>query len=92
MGIDFHATGGHPTEGNRVSSAVALVVQSDLDICPARLNVDGGAIARVHPIGATGAILITKAVHALRRLGPSKLVISLCIGGGQDIVIYIEKT
>lgn len=76
---------------NKVSAAVALVVQSELKIDPARLNVDSGAIAHGHPIGATGAILITTAAHTLRRLGQSKVVISLCIGGGQGIAICIER-
>lgn len=44
------------------------------------------------PIGATGAILITKAAHALHRLGQSKAVVSLCIGGGQGIAICVERT
>lgn len=79
-------------EVNEAFAAVALVVQSELDIDPARLNVDGGAIAHGHPIGASGAILITKAAHALHRLGQSKAVVSLCIGGGQGIAICLERT
>lgn len=71
---------------------VALVVQSELDIDPARLNADGGAIAHGHPIGATGAILITKAAHALHRLGQAKAVVSLCIGGGQGIAVCLERS
>jgi acetyl-CoA C-acetyltransferase len=72
-------------------AAVALVVQAELDIDPARFNVDGGAITHGHPIGATGAILITKAAHALHRIGQSKAVVSLCIGGGQGIAMCIER-
>jgi len=79
-------------EINEAFAAVALVVQSELDIDPARFNVDGGAIAHGHPIGATGAILITKAAHALRRTGQSKAVVSLCIGGGQGIAVCLERT
>jgi len=78
-------------EVNEAFAAVALVVQSELDIDSARLNVDGGAIAHGHPIGASGAILITKAAHALHRLGQSKAVVSLCIGGGQGIAICLER-
>ena len=78
-------------EVNEAFAAVALVVQSELDIDPARFNVDGGAIAHGHPIGATGAILITRAAHALHRMGQSKAVVSLCIGGGQGIAMCIER-
>jgi acetyl-CoA C-acetyltransferase len=79
-------------EINEAFAAVALVAQSELHIDPARLNPDGGAIAHGHPIGATGAILITKAAHALHRTGQSKAVVSLCIGGGQGIAVCLERT
>jgi acetyl-CoA C-acetyltransferase len=77
-------------EVNEAFAAVAMVAQSELDIDPDRLNVDGGAIAHGHPIGATGAILITKVAHAMQRLGQAKAVVSLCIGGGQGIAICLE--
>lgn len=77
-------------EVNEAFAAVAQAVQAELDIDPARLNPDGGAIAHGHPIGATGAILITKVAHALHRLGQSKAVVSLCIGGGQGIALCLE--
>jgi acetyl-CoA C-acetyltransferase len=78
-------------EINEAFAAVALVAQAKLGIDPARLNVDGGAIAHGHPIGASGAILITKAAHALQRTGQSKAVVSLCIGGGQGIALCLER-
>jgi acetyl-CoA C-acetyltransferase len=78
-------------EINEAFAAVALVAQSELGIDPARLNVDGGAIAHGHPIGATGAILITKVAHALGRTGGKKAVVSLCIGGGQGIALCLER-
>lgn len=78
-------------EVNEAFAAVALAVQAELRIDPERLNVDGGAIAHGHPIGATGAILITKVAHALRRQGQKKAVVSLCIGGGQGIAICLEQ-
>lgn len=77
-------------EINEAFAAIALVVQRELQIAPERLNVDGGAIAHGHPIGATGAILITKAAHALRRNGQRRAVVSLCIGGGQGIALCLE--
>ena len=79
-------------EINEAFAAIALAVQSKLDFDLARLNPDGGAIAHGHPIGATGAILITKAAHALQRTNQSKAVVSLCIGGGQGIAICLERS
>ncbi|NUU01604.1 thiolase family protein [Herbaspirillum robiniae] len=77
-------------EVNEAFAAIALAVQSELKIADDRYNVDGGAIAHGHPIGATGAVLITKAVHALRRTGGRRAVVSLCIGGGQGIALCLE--
>ncbi|HEX7650138.1 MAG TPA: thiolase family protein [Noviherbaspirillum sp.] len=79
-------------EINEAFAAIALAVQSELGIDPAHLNTDGGAIAHGHPIGATGAILITKTAHALYRTGQSKAVVSLCIGGGQGIAVCLERS
>ncbi|HEY9104210.1 thiolase family protein [Chitinimonas sp.] len=78
-------------EVNEAFAAIALAVESELHIDMARFNVDGGAIAHGHPIGATGAILITKAVHALQRTGERRAVVSLCIGGGQGIAVCLER-
>ncbi|MCU6497062.1 thiolase family protein [Rugamonas sp. A1-17] len=78
-------------EVNEAFAAIALVVRDELKIDPARFNVDGGAIAHGHPIGATGAILITKVAHALRRTDTRKAVVSLCIGGGQGIALCLER-
>ena len=78
-------------EVNEAFAAIAIVVRDELKIDPARFNVDGGAIAHGHPIGATGAILITKVAHALQRTGEHKAVVSLCIGGGQGIALCLER-
>ena len=78
-------------EVNEAFAAIAIVVRDQLKIDPARFNVDGGAIAHGHPIGATGAILITKVAHALARTGERKAVVSLCIGGGQGIALCLER-
>ena len=78
-------------EVNEAFAAIAIVVRDELKIDPDRFNVDGGAIAHGHPIGATGAILITKAAHALKRTGRNKAVVSLCIGGGQGIALCLER-
>ncbi|WDZ95998.1 acetyl-CoA C-acyltransferase [Herbaspirillum sp. WKF16] len=77
-------------EVNEAFAAIALAVQSELRIADERYNPDGGAIAHGHPIGATGAILLTKAAHALRRSGGKRAVVSLCIGGGQGIALCLE--
>lgn len=79
-------------EVNEAFAAIAMVVRDDLQIDPARFNVDGGAIAHGHPIGASGAILVTKVAHALQRTGETKAVVSLCIGGGQGIALCLERT
>ena len=78
-------------EVNEAFAAIALVVRDELEIDPSRFNVDGGAIAHGHPIGATGAILVTKVAHALKRTGGNKAVVSLCIGGGQGIALCLER-
>lgn len=58
---------------------------------PAKVNVNGGAIAHGHPLGATGAILITKAAYELKRSGGRYALITACIGGGQGIATIIES-
>jgi acetyl-CoA C-acetyltransferase len=78
-------------EVNEAFASIAIVVRDELKIDPSRFNIDGGAIAHGHPIGATGAILITKVAHALNRTGGSKAVVSLCIGGGQGIALCLER-
>jgi len=78
-------------EVNEAFAAIAIVVRDELGIDPSRFNVDGGAIAHGHPIGATGAILVTKVAHALKRTGGCKAVVSLCIGGGQGIALCLER-
>ncbi|MDB5860823.1 MAG: acetyl-CoA C-acetyltransferase [Ramlibacter sp.] len=78
-------------EVNEAFAAIAIAVRDELKIDAGRFNVDGGAIAHGHPIGATGAILITKVAHALRRTGERKAVVSLCIGGGQGIALCLER-
>ena len=78
-------------EVNEAFAAVGLVVRDELGIDPARFNVDGGAIAHGHPIGATGAVLLTKVAHALQRTGEQRGIVSLCIGGGQGIALAVER-
>ena len=53
--------------------------------------MEGGAVAHGHPIGATGAILTTRLLYALRRSGLRRDIVSLCIGGGQGTAIAVER-
>jgi acetyl-CoA C-acetyltransferase len=67
-----------------------MAAQHDLEIPRDRLNVNGGACALGHPIGATGARLIVTLLHALQRAGKHRGVAALCIGGGEATAIAIE--
>ena len=77
-------------EINEAFAAVPLAVAHTLGIPGDIVNVDGGAIAHGHPIGATGAVLTTRLLHAMRRDGIRRGVVTLCIGGGQGIALALE--
>lgn len=78
-------------ELNEAFAAQVIACNRELDIDPEKLNVNGGAIAHGHPLGATGAILITKAVYELNRINGKNALITACIGGGQGISMVIER-
>jgi len=78
-------------EINEAFATVPLQVIRNLSIDPARVNVNGGAIALGHPLGATGAILLGTALDELERRGLGTALITLCIGGGQGIATIIER-
>ncbi|TCP58697.1 acetyl-CoA C-acetyltransferase [Rhodovulum bhavnagarense] len=78
-------------ESNEAFAAQAIAVNRALDLDPARVNADGGAIALGHPVGATGAILVVKAIHALARNGGRYGLVTMCIGGGQGIALALER-
>ncbi|MEP5631243.1 MAG: acetyl-CoA C-acyltransferase family protein [Tateyamaria sp.] len=78
-------------ESNEAFAAQALAVSNDLGFDPAIVNPNGGAIALGHPVGATGAIITVKALYELERIGGSKALITMCIGGGQGIALAIER-
>jgi acetyl-CoA C-acetyltransferase len=78
-------------ESNEAFAAQALAVNKVLGLDPARVNPNGGAIALGHPVGATGAILVVKALHELDRTGGRRALITMCIGGGQGIALAIER-
>ncbi len=77
-------------EINEAFAAIVLAVIDELGIPGDLVNVEGGAIAHGHPIGATGAILATRLIHSMRRDGLDRGVVTLCIGGGQGIALAIE--
>ena len=77
-------------EINEAFAAIAIVVARELGLPEDIVNVDGGAIAHGHPIGATGAVLTTKLIHSMRRDGLTRGLVTLCIGGGQGIALAIE--
>jgi acetyl-CoA C-acetyltransferase len=77
-------------EINEAFAAIAIVVARELGLPQDIVNVEGGAVAHGHPIGATGAVLTTKLIHSMRRDGIKRGVVTLCIGGGQGIALAIE--
>jgi acetyl-CoA C-acetyltransferase len=78
-------------ESNEAFAAQACAVASELDFDPDKTNPNGGAIALGHPVGATGAILVTKLVHELQRRGGRYGLVTMCIGGGQGIAAIFER-
>ncbi|MFO7276213.1 MAG: acetyl-CoA C-acyltransferase [Pseudomonadota bacterium] len=78
-------------EINEAFAVVTMAAQRDIDLDPERVNVNGGACALGHPIGATGARIVTTLVHALRRRGLRRGIASLCIGGGEAVAIAVER-
>tara|TARA_R110002049_G_scaffold44333_6_gene130210 strand:+ start:67532 stop:68713 length:1182 start_codon:yes stop_codon:yes gene_type:complete len=78
-------------ESNEAFASQALAVSKVLGFDPARVNINGGAIALGHPVGATGAIITVKALYELERIQGRKALITMCIGGGQGIALAIER-
>ncbi|MCO6417872.1 thiolase family protein [Siccirubricoccus sp. KC 17139] len=77
-------------EINEAFAAVPLAVAQELGLPEDIINVEGGAIAHGHPIGATGAVLVTRLIHAMQRDGLRRGMATLCIGGGQGIALALE--
>jgi len=78
-------------ESNEAFAAQALAVMKGLGLDPAKTNPNGGAIALGHPVGATGAIIATKAIHELHRIGGRYALVTMCIGGGQGLTVIFER-
>jgi acetyl-CoA C-acetyltransferase len=78
-------------ELNEAFAAQAVAVARDVGISDEQLNPSGGAIALGHPIGATGAILTVKLMHALERIEGTRGMVTMCIGGGQGLAAVFER-
>jgi len=78
-------------ESNEAFAAQALTVNKVLGLDPAKVNVNGGAIALGHPVGATGSIIATKCIHEMHRVNGKYGLATMCIGGGQGIAVIFEK-
>jgi acetyl-CoA C-acetyltransferase len=78
-------------ESNEAFSAQALTVAKALDLDLSKTNPNGGAISIGHPIGASGAVIATKAIYELHRTGGKYALVTMCIGGGQGIAAIFER-
>lgn len=78
-------------EINEAFSAVSLAINRELELDPKRVNVNGGAVALGHPIGATGARILTTLIYAMESRGARRGLASLCIGGGEALAMIVER-
>ena len=79
-------------ELNEAFAVQAVAVTKELGLDPARVNINGGAVALGHPIGASGARVLTTLLYSLRRLGKKRGIATLCLGGGNGVALAIELT
>lgn len=77
-------------ELNEAFSAVALACQRDLEIDPSKLNINGGAVALGHPIGASGARILTTLIHSLKRMKKTYGAVGICNGGGEATALIVR--
>ena len=78
-------------EINEAFAAISIAVYRELGLAEDVVNVEGGAIAHGHPIGASGAVLTTRLLHSMQRDGLNRGIVTLCIGGGQGIALAFER-
>ena len=78
-------------EANEAFAAQACAVAKELRLDPAKVNPNGSGISLGHPVGATGAIITTKAIYELQRIGGRYALVTMCIGGGQGIAAVFER-
>jgi acetyl-CoA acyltransferase len=78
-------------EINEAFSSQSLAVIRELKIDPNKVNIDGGALALGHPLGASGARITGKAASLIKRTGAQRALATMCIGGGMGIAIALES-
>jgi acetyl-CoA C-acetyltransferase len=78
-------------ELNEAFSAQAVAVIRELGLDPEKVNVHGGAVAMGHPIGASGARILTTLLYAMRRRNATRGVATLCLGGGNGVALAVER-
>jgi acetyl-CoA C-acetyltransferase len=78
-------------ESNEAFAAQSICVVRDLGLDPEKVNVNGGAIAIGHPIGASGARILTTLLHEMKRSGAQKGLATLCVGGGMGVAMCVEQ-
>ncbi len=78
-------------ELNEAFAVQAIAVGRELELDPAQVNVNGGAVALGHPIGASGARILTTLLYALRDRGKSRGIATLCLGGGNGVALAVER-
>jgi acetyl-CoA C-acetyltransferase len=78
-------------EANEAFASQAICVMSELQMAPEKVNVNGGAIALGHPIGASGARILVSLVHEMKRREAAYGLATLCIGGGQGTSLIVKK-
>jgi len=88
--LDWQASRADLYEINEAFACVAMAAMHDVGIAHEKVNVNGGACALGHPIGATGARITTSLIHALRKRGLKRGIASLCIGGGEATALALE--
>ena len=88
--LDWTAGDAELYEINEAFACVAMAAIRELELDPARVNVNGGACALGHPIGATGARILVSLIHGLRNRGLRRGIASLCIGGGEATAVAVE--
>jgi acetyl-CoA C-acetyltransferase len=78
-------------EINEAFAVASIAVNRELGLNPERVNVRGGAIALGHPIGASGARILTTLIHTMNDLGKRQGIAALCIGGGEAVAMMVER-
>ena len=78
-------------ELNEAFSVQAVAVMRELGIDPQKVNVNGGAVALGHPIGASGARILTTLLYALQQRGLTRGIATLCLGGGNGVALAVER-